>query len=474
VTANEPRPASVSLTERFLRILAAVGVEGALSAGFLLYLAWRNATLYGAFMYGLAGGAIAFGIVQAGLYYPLVRELSQIPREAATTLVGKVLRLRLALAVVATAVVTAIAVWQAVPVATAIVTASLSSGFALRACADTPLAGLRLRGRQGAEARCRVAAVLVAYAYAFICLWRDAPVAMVCLFKPIEALLLLAFAWRAFTRDDETRPRASHVLPLRPLVMGAIALGAVDLLGTAYNKVNVFFIQSRGGEGALALYGATWNVVDAISLLGSEQLIACIVFPALALAWREDQPGALRLARQQVRHLFVLGCAAAFVLRQEAPLILSLLYPSSYASAVGLQKVLAFAVILSFEVNLFASLLIVTGGVRLLLLLSTLTAVSSLALNAWLVPALGLPGACWAIVLTKLVMTVTTGAVCERRFRLVPPGAWPTVLASVALAALCWAALERCAPPHVGVALVLSVALLWWGRGRRWRRVPLT
>jgi O-antigen/teichoic acid export membrane protein len=474
VTTSEPRPASGSLTARFLRLLTAVGVEGALSATFLLYLAWRNAELYGAFMYGLAGGAIAYGVVQAGLYYPLVKELAQVPRQAAAALVAKVLRLRLALAVVATAAVTATAVWQVVPLDTAIVTASLSVGFALRACADTPLAALRLRGRQGTESRCRVAAALIGYGYAFACLWLRAPVALIGLFKPIEALLLLGLAWRTLTRDDEARSHASHVPSLRPLIMGAVILGSVDLLGTAYNKINVFFLQSSGGEAALALYGATWNVVDAVSLLGSEQLIAWTVFPALTAAWREDPLRALRLARQQVAHLFILGCVAAIVLRQEAPLILGLLYPSSYASAVGLQRILAFAVILSFEANLFASLLIVTGEARLLLVLSAVTAVSSVALNAWLVPVFGLPGACWAIVLTKLVMTVTTGAVCQRRFHLVARGAWPAVLASVGLTAVCWGALERYLPPHVGVAFVISVALAWYVRDRRWRAAPST
>jgi O-antigen/teichoic acid export membrane protein len=256
--------------------------------------------------------------------------------------------------------------------------------------------------------------------------------------------------------------------------MGAAVLGAVDLVGTAYNKTNVFFIQSFGGTAALALYGATWTVVDTISVLGSEQFLAWIVFPALTLAWHEDRAHALGLVRRQTAHLFLLGCAAALVLRQEAPLILGLLYPSSYAQAVGLQKILALTVVLSLEGNLFASLLIVTGAARLLLLLSILTALASLALNAWLVPAFGLPGACWSIVLTKLVKTVATGAVCQRRFRLVPDGGWPAVLAFVTLTAVCWGALERCLPPHVGVAFAISAGLGWLLWDRRRRSVPST
>ena len=68
IAPADPRPGPGSLTARFLRVLAAVGVEGALNAAFLLYLAWRNPTLYGAFMYGLAGAAIAYGVVEAGLH----------------------------------------------------------------------------------------------------------------------------------------------------------------------------------------------------------------------------------------------------------------------------------------------------------------------------------------------------------------------------------------------------------------------
>jgi O-antigen/teichoic acid export membrane protein len=196
--------------------------------------------------------------------------------------------------------------------------------------------------------------------------------------------------------------------------------------------------------------------------LGSEQLLACVVFPALALAWREDRARALALVRRQVVTLFLLGCLAAFVLRQEAPLILGLLYPASYAPAAALQEILAPTVILSLVANLFASLMIVAGALRLLLALSALTALASLALCAWLVPAFGLAGACWAIVLTKLTMTVATGAVCQRRFRLVQEGGWPVVFVPVALAAASWAALERFLPPHLGVAIAILAGLGWW------------
>ncbi len=387
---------------------------------------------------------------------------------------ARVLLLRLGLAALATAAVTTVALWQAVPSSTAAVAVCLTIGFALRACADTPLAALRLHGRQGTEARCRVASAVVEYGYAFGALSAGAPAAVVCLFKPIGALALLGSAWWTLKRDDATPPPTPYVPLVRPLIMGAAVLGAADLLGVAYNKTNVFFIQSAGGAGALAFYGATWTVVDAISVLGSEQLIACVVFPALALAWREDRAHGLALVRRQAVYLFLLGCLAAFALRQEAPLILGLLYPSSYAPAVALQKVLALTVLLSLEGNLFASLLIVAGAARLLLVLAASTALASVALNAWLVPVFGLPGACWAIVLTKLAMTVAAGAVCQHRFHLVPAGGWPVVLAFVALAVASWAALERFLPPHVGVAFAVSAGLALWVRDRRRRLVPST
>jgi O-antigen/teichoic acid export membrane protein len=457
------------LAGRFLRLAGAVGVEGALSAGFLLYLAWRDSDMYGALMYGLAAAVIIYKVVQLGLYYPLVTALGEVPRDEAWRLVVPVAVVRLVLSLVALAVLGLFVVWRALPTRTALTTLALALGFAVEALATTAFAELRLRGQQHREARLRVVAAIVAYGYGFLSAALGAPGQVVALFKLVGALVLLVGVRQLIApagfRGSQPGPGPTW-RKLRPLLAAALALGGVDILGTLYNKTNVFFLEAGAGAHGVALYSATWNVVDAVSLLASEQFLAAVVFPSLAALWAANRPQALAVARQQALGLGLVACAVMFVLHQEATLIVGCLYPGTYAPAAALQRILVWTIALSFANNLFASLMIASGAVRTLLTFAALTAAANLLLNASLVRGgadAATAGACWVIVLTKLVMTLLTVGYCQWRFRLLALAQLRPLLILPALGLGIFWASGHILPQHAAVLLSTGIfAALGW------------
>ena len=467
VSAQRTNPER-GLIRRTLHLLMGVGVEGALDLPFVLYLAWHDAEFYGAVMYGLAAGVIARKAVRFGLYQPLVQHLGRPDADPTHQVLGRVAAFRLLLLAGCLTVAALASFWM--PVGLACLTLVMVAGLGLEGVAETFCADLRIHGRQRREARIRILASLLAYGYGFTSAALGLPPAAVAAYKLVNAVVLSVGSLRSLERlpSIELFTRRAR-LGLRPILAAATALAAADLLGMAYNKANVFFLQAAAGTRGVGLYSATWNIVDAVPVLVSQQFLGWVVFPVLAVLWARHPERALALVRTCAGWLLVAAAGLAFLLYQESDLMVGLLYPDSYAEAASLQKRLVWAIPLSFEHNLFVSLMIVAGALRPVVAVAATATVVNLILNLTLVGPGGLEGACQVIVFTKLVAASFTAAYCQRRFRLF---GWREV-AFLSLLCVCacglFLLLDSALPHHASVVTMLAAGgLALWLFGRRW------
>ena len=99
------------ILSRFVSLLSAQGVDGAVGGLFFLYLAWVNSSDYGQIMYALAAGSIVFTVIQFGLYYPLVSELGASTKDQCPSIINRVFIIKMGLFVPAILSVVVIA-WQ--------------------------------------------------------------------------------------------------------------------------------------------------------------------------------------------------------------------------------------------------------------------------------------------------------------------------------------------------------------------------
>jgi O-antigen/teichoic acid export membrane protein len=450
-------PPARGLLGRFVHLLSAEGLEAAASTIFFLYLAWVDATFYGAVMYAMAAGAVAAKVVKFGLYYPLVTSLAGASETDGAAALGRANAIKLALTVPTLAAVWGVAVYRGFSGQVAGILLVICLGFILEALAETFFADLRMRGMQKIEARIRMGSSAVSYAYGFLAALTGFPPVAVALFRLLSGGARLA--WVA--RSSLARQWRSRLLRLPwegawEMFCAASVFALIEILGIVYNKTNVFFMERVVGMKGVALYSATWGIVDPFSTLASEQLLGWVVFPMLASLWGTNRTEALRLVRSAARWLLAAALPIMFLLHVESDILIGWLYPQEYIDAASLQRHLVWTVLLSFESNLFCYLMMVTGASRLLLVFAAVTAAVNITLNLTLVKPLGLAGGCWVIVLTKLVMTVQTLLYSHRRFRFIRRKDFvePLVAGAVALC-LFWAL-----RPQIGLHFAAGLAMI--------------
>lgn len=469
------------IISRFTHLLSAQVVEGVLSAVLIFYLAWLDKEFFGQVNYAIAAGAIVMKIVQYGLYYPLVNDLNAARAQNTPAALSKVNIIKLVLLIGTMLGVCGFALYQGLSKDLAFIVFLISLGFGLEAFSETFFADLRVRGQQKVEARIKMIASGASYGYGVVTAALGFPPMTIALFKLISSLVRLVWGVSACRTAHGSRlffKPENRALWL--MFKAATVFALIEILGVIYNKTNIFFLQKYTGVEGVATYSATWNLVDPISILASEQLLGWVVFPLLSALWWKNREAMAPLARSTALWLLVIAAPIVCFLFNESEWLIGLIYPPEYRDAAWMQKYLVVTILFSFESNLFAYMMMVSGAQRLLFVFAAVATVLNVCLNVWLVPSYGLLGACLVIVMTKGFMTTLSCLYCQRTFRFFRPADF--VFPVVAICILVGVFLFLRSFMHGLAAGAISTALygviLWkfgterMGRLPRKRRVP--
>ncbi|MFH0959930.1 MAG: polysaccharide biosynthesis C-terminal domain-containing protein, partial [Pseudomonadota bacterium] len=236
----------------------------------------------------------------------------------------------------------------------------------------------------------------------------------VSLFKLISGITRLLLGYRIYLKGHSR----IAILPgtwnsVNSMFKASLVFALIEILGVIYNKTNIFFLQKETGLNGVAYYSAAWNIVDAISVLASDQFLGWVIFPLLATLWWKDRKLAGDLVRRNAQWLMAIALPVVFILFTESSMIISLIYPTEYSDAIWMQKYLVWTIPISFQNNLFSYVMMVSGAAKVLLLFTVLGTIVNLVLNFTLIPMMQLHGGCLVIIFTKLLVVFLTFSYCR-------------------------------------------------------------
>lgn len=454
---------------RFAHLLSAQGVEGIVQTIFFLYLAWVNAELYGELMYAISVAAIVLKLVQFGLYYPLVGQLTKAPPGDAPELMTRVNVVKVILLGVSMIGVCALIFYQGFTQRMGWIVFWVSLGFGLEVLVDTLFAYFRVQGLQKTEARIRMASSVSSYGFGIVTAGLGFHPIIVGCFKlvsfGVRSVLGVTAYLRAFRANLWKVPRLNSVWGV---FQESTLFAGIQILGTFYNKTNVLFLQHFIGVTAVAYYSATYSLVDAISMLASEQLLGWVVFPFLSVLWREKRDGVAPMVRRTALWLLAIAFPIMFFLAMESELIIGLIYPPGFKDAVWMQKYLVWTMLFSFQTNLFSYVMMVAGKVRFLFGMAVAATALNLLFNVGLVNSYGLAGGCAVIIFTKMVMTILTATYCQILLRLFKLRDFVFPILSALISLGLFVLIEPALTVHGAVAVTLGFyGLILWQWGER-------
>jgi O-antigen/teichoic acid export membrane protein len=460
------------ILKRFAHLLSAQGIDGVMSAFLVFYLAWTNRAIYGELMYALAVAGITLKTVQYGVYYPLVNYLAEADRsENIPEILNMANAVKLIFTVVSMVGVWGFCLYRGFSSSTVWVVCLLSLGCALEVIAETYFADLRIKGLQKSEARTRVIGSILSYGYALIAAAIGAHPVVIAMYRIISGLLRLGLGVWPLVRVYGSRLLAKPEWSAVWVILRASTVFALyDIVSTLYNKSNILFLERYTGmEHGVALYSAVYNLIDPVSILVSEQLLAWVIFPLLASMWWNNREEIPAVVRRTAQWLMIIALPVMFVMYAEREFLIGLVYPREYGEGAYLLKYLVWAILFSFESNLFNYLMMVAGGIRALLGFAGIVMVLNLLFNWALVAPYGLAGGCLVIVLTKMSMTILSLSYCQWTLGIFRATdiVFPVILTGVAW--LFFVLVEPVVTLHPAVVLTVGLyGLLVWKPGTRY------
>lgn len=455
-----------SIPRRLGYILGAQWTRDLSWTTFTILLAWHSKEMLGQIMLALSYGYLVKTAADVGLNDFL---LSTFVRKDADPmrLLGEVTWFKFTLLMVTLCVTFGIVSWQNYTPELSVVVMCIAAGFGLDGVSDSFFALCQARGRQDVEMRIRIPAALIGIGYGIACVLLGAPIIAIAAFKPIESVLLMAFALKAMGRNPLRHFGWDQMKDLlKQLKVGFIFTGMAGC-AMLYNKLNVFFLKKYGGDAAVGCYSVSWETVEGVSTLVSSALLGKVIFPLLAKYWQDNKQAFRQLAGQTARSLWAASLPLIFLIFVESDRFLTLIYGKEYLMSVTAQRLLTPCIATAFLHNLAAYAMIGMRQHRLLLVFYVSGLVVNVICCFWLIPIKPLEGAALSLTITKVWVAILTVGFFQWTVHPMSLKQWCILIGTGLFAAGIWWELLQIGLPREVAELcgLIPLVLLFW----RWR-----
>ena len=455
-----------SIPQRLGYILGAQWTRDLSWTIFTILLARHSPGTLGQIMLALSYGYLVKTAADVGLNDFLLSSFARRGSQA-RKLLGEVSWFKLVLLVAALVLAWLVTGWQGYDWNLRLIVLCIAAGFGLDGVSDSFFALCQARGRQDVEMRVRIPAALFGIGYGIVCVLLEAPTLAIAAFKPLESVLLMAFALKALGRNPLSRFGWAQFRDLLFQLRTGLIFTGMAGCAMLYNKLNVFFLKKYGGDAAVGGYSVAWETVEGLSTLVSGALLGKVIFPLLARTWEEDKAEFTRLAGQTAKSLWAAALPIIFLIYVESDRFLTLVYGAQYTLSVQAQQLLTPCVATAFLHNLAAYAMISMHRHRLLFAFYLSGLVVNVLCCCLLVPWSPLEGAALSLTITKVWVAIFTVGFFQATVRPMRLGQWLILTGTGCLAFCLWHGLGTL-PVRREIAelagLIPLVTLFWFWR----------
>ena len=215
---------------------------------------------------------------------------------------------------------------------------------------------------------------------------------------------------------------------MKKIALEAIPTGALLLIFSIYNRLDIFLLQILRGSEPVGIYGLAYKVHDNL-ILGSAYLAAAL-FPVISSL--VAKPGFQNELRTIYRKIFdILLITGLFVLISVfflAPIIILIIGGVEFEQSVLALRILVFGTFLAYFNHLTGYTLVALGKQRVSLMVAVIALVWNLSLNLILIPRYSYVAAAVVTITTEGLVLVLTSFYLARKFSLQPSFTFPKTL----------------------------------------------
>lgn len=184
------------------------------------------------------------------------------------------------------------------------------------------------------------------------------------------------------------------------LLKQSLPLAFMGLLGGTMLSVDTIMIGWWNGATDVGLYTAAQKPIQIA--YGFALVAGSSLLPAFSRVAREDTARFTSVLREVMRPVILISGVTSLICVLFAKELLVFVYGSSYAPAAGTFMILALTIAINTPIIIGFNAIIATGKQKIYLWSAPIEAASNVALNALLIPRMGIEGAALSTLITQL------------------------------------------------------------------------
>jgi O-antigen/teichoic acid export membrane protein len=238
-------------------------------------------------------------------------------------------------------------------------------------------------------------------------------------FSGLLATILALFLARRLT-DFDFRPDSKL---MKRIFSEALPTGALLLLFSVYNRIDIFLLQSIKGAEPVGIYGLAYKVHD--NLILGAAFLANSFFPVISkygkISELERSFAPMREIYQKLFDVLLMAGLAmvAFVLIF-SPFIIQIIGGQEFSASVLALRILVLGTFVAYFNHLTGYTLIALGKQKVSLVVAIIALTWNIGLNLFLIPHFSYLAAAYITIATEGLVLILTSSYLARKFNLRP------------------------------------------------------
>ncbi|MDO8515514.1 MAG: flippase [bacterium] len=192
----------------------------------------------------------------------------------------------------------------------------------------------------------------------------------------------------------------------RSLLWESLPMGAILVLFTVYNRMDVLILGHFHGDEAVGIYGVAYKIFEVL-VLGAAYF-ANSLLPTISRLAVENKPELAKLFKRSLIILMLMGTGVAIVNYIFAPVGVAVFGWSEFAPAVTPLRILSLSLIVSYFNHLGGFTLIALGKQWTSFKIAIIALGVNFILNLWLIPRFSYNAAAFTTFLTEGLIVIIT------------------------------------------------------------------
>ncbi len=216
---------------------------------------------------------------------------------------------------------------------------------------------------------------------------------------------------------------------IRRIFFEALPTGALLLVFSVYNRIDIFILQSIKGAEPVGIYGLAYKVHD--NLVLGAAFLANSFFPVISKYGKiSELKKGFKPMREIYQKLFdvllIAGIAIIAFIFIAAPLIIQIIGGHEFQTSILVLRILVFGTFIAYFNHLTGYSLIALGKQKISLLVAILALFWNIGLNLLLIPRFSYLAAAGVTIATEGLVLILTASYLAWKFSLKPSFSFPS------------------------------------------------